>query len=216
MNKIIQISVIFVLLVVLVIMLSGQKKLRHEVLRLEHELAISTKYIQHLTEQLSSKNTNEEPGKDDKMKEILQEYLREKNPPAQDVESSSQNFPDLVPIKDEYAVSQYFSEEHPALDFAAAEGTEVIAAASGEVLSVYQDKYFGNVMIIDHLNEYATLYAHLATAIQPSKTAVKKGETIGLVGNTGFSSAPHLHFEIMKNGVNLDPKEILNLKENDK
>lgn len=212
MNKLILSSIIFFLIIVLIVLVSEQKKLRHEILRLEHELAISGKYIQHLSEQLSNKTSSEEPSKDDKMKEILQEYLREKNPPAQELEIRSQNFPDFVPVKGDYAISQHFSKEHPALDFAASEGTEVVAAAAGEVLSVYQDKYFGNVMIIDHLNEYATLYAHLATAIYPSKTAVKKGETIGLVGNTGYSSAPHLHFEIMKHGENLDPEKILKFK----
>lgn len=190
-------------------MLSEQNKLQHQVIRLEHELAISNKYIKHLSDQLIGRAENEQPSRDDKMKKILQEYLKEKNNLTDEIDNQGANFPNHIPIDGEYAISQKFSLEHPAVDFAAAEGTEVTAAASGEVLSVYQDKYFGNVIIIDHLNEYATLYAHMATIIPTSKTAVKKGEVIGLVGNTGFSSAPHLHFEIMKNGENLDPETIL-------
>ncbi len=212
MNKFFLITIIFILILALIISLLELQKIRKQMLRMEHEVMISNKYIQYLQEQMGGKTDSEEPDRDDKMKELLKEFLREKNPPTADLDGRRANYPDLLPVKGEYAISQHFSEEHPALDFAAAEGTEVIASASGEVLSVYQDKYFGNVMIIDHLNEYATLYAHLATAIQASKTAVKKGETIGLVGNTGFSSAPHLHFEIMKNGENLDPARVLDLE----
>jgi len=110
-------------------------------------------------------------------------------------------------------LSQFFSHKHPALDFAVPLGTEVIAAASGEVLSVYEDKYLGKVVMIDHLNEYATLYAHLAKIFVTENMSVQKGEIIGLAGNTGNSTAPHLHFEILKNGENINPAEILrNLK----
>ncbi len=119
---------------------------------------------------------------------------------------------DLIPVQGNFALSQKFSEKHKAVDFAAPTGTEVVASAAGEILSVYYDKYFGNVMIVDHLNEYATLYAHLATSIYEAKTFVEKGETIALVGNTGNSTAPHLHFEILVNGENIDPEKILNIK----
>ncbi len=117
--------------------------------------------------------------------------------------------PDLIPINGDYAISQKYSEEHPALDFAAANGTEVVAAAAGVVQSVYEDKYFGIVMIVDHLNEYSTLYAHLSATVCKTRTFVEKGETIALVGNTGNSSAPHLHFEIIKNNEYLDPEKFL-------
>ncbi|HPR16628.1 MAG TPA: M23 family metallopeptidase [Candidatus Cloacimonadota bacterium] len=212
MKRFFLIGIIFVLLIVLIGVATENSRNRQEVRRLQHELDIATKYIQYLNEQFEP-NSENETSPDDKMKEILKNYLKEQNPEESKISSGSENYPNLIPVHGEYAISQHFSTEHPALDFAAAEGTEVVAAAAGEVLSVYRDKYFGNVMIIDHLNEYATLYAHLATAIQTSKTAVKKGETIGLVGNTGFSSAPHLHFEIMKNGKNLDPEKILKITE---
>ena len=91
-------------------------------------------------------------------------------------------------------------------------GTEVVAVAAGEVLSVYYDENYGNVIMIDHLNEYATLYAHLATTFFESNSTVEKGETIALVGNTGNSSAPHLHYEIMFEGKNVDPEEYIDIK----
>jgi murein DD-endopeptidase MepM/ murein hydrolase activator NlpD len=66
--------------------------------------------------------------------------------------------------------------------------------------------------MIDHLNEYATLYAHLATTFFEGKSTVEKGETIALVGNTGNSSAPHLHYEIMLEGNNVNPEEYIDVK----
>ena len=120
--------------------------------------------------------------------------------------------PDIIPIKGDYAISQRFSEKHPALDFAAPTGSEVVAVAAGEILSVYYDEIYGNVIMIDHFNEYATLYAHLATTFFESNDTVEKGETIALVGNTGNSSAPHLHFEIMFGGNNVDPEDHIDVK----
>jgi murein DD-endopeptidase MepM/ murein hydrolase activator NlpD len=120
--------------------------------------------------------------------------------------------PDIVPIKGDFAISQRYSEEHPALDLAAPKGTEVVAVAAGEILSVYYDDIYGNVIMIDHLNEYATLYAHLATTFFEGKSTVEKGETIALVGNTGNSSAPHLHYEIMLEGNNVNPEEYIDVK----
>ncbi|MCD6177299.1 MAG: M23 family metallopeptidase [Candidatus Cloacimonetes bacterium] len=196
-------------------------KLKKQILKQQEELVVSTKYIKQLNRKIeedidlvSFSKTNEE-----KIQALLDTYLEEQNG---DVNGNSGKVihynekrrfvPDIIPLKGDFAISQRFSEKHPALDFAAATGTEVIAVAAGEILSVYYDKYYGNVIMIDHFNEYATLYAHLATTFFESKSTVEKGETIALVGNTGNSSAPHLHYEIMLNGVNVDPEEYINIK----
>jgi len=215
MNKYFFILVIIILIVALILSLSENKKLNNKIIKTQHELEVSLNYLQHITKQLNEKNETADYNKDDHMRELLDDYLSDnkddQNPSLTRTEIEKLNTPDLIPVNGEYAVSQHFDEKHPAMDFAASEGTEVVAAAAGEVLSVYEDKYFGNVMIIDHLNDYATLYAHLATTISQPGSTVKKGETIGLVGNTGFSSAPHLHFEILKSGENINPKEVLNI-----
>ena len=117
--------------------------------------------------------------------------------------------PDLIPLEGEYKLSQKFGAHHPAVDYAAKVGTKVISAADGEVLSVYEDEYFGNVILIDHFNQYATLYAHLQNSLVEMGESVKKGQVIALSGNTGNSTAPHLHFEIMVNGTNVNPESIL-------
>ncbi|MFO7897246.1 MAG: M23 family metallopeptidase [Candidatus Cloacimonadales bacterium] len=117
--------------------------------------------------------------------------------------------PDLVPLAAEYKISQKFSSKHPGWDFAVKSGSKVLSAAAGEVLSVYDDEYFGRVILIDHFNQYATLYAHLQSSLVQMGESVEKGQTIALSGNSGNSTAPHLHFEIMVDGANVDPGTIL-------
>lgn len=209
MIKYILLLVVIILLITLVICLSENRKLNDKVSKTQHELDVSLKYLQYLNQQMNEKKELQEMKSDDRARSLLKDYLSDNRDKQSEDDPVNSYIPDLLPVKGEFAVSQHFNSKHVGIDFAAAEGTEVVAAAAGEVLSVYKDRYFGNVMIIDHLNEYATFYAHLATAIYEPGAAVKKGETIGLVGNTGFSSAPHLHFEIMKNGENIDPETIL-------
>jgi murein DD-endopeptidase MepM/ murein hydrolase activator NlpD len=115
----------------------------------------------------------------------------------------------MVPLEGEYAISQKFSSKHPAWDFAAPIGTTVKAAASGVVSNVYEDKYFGKTVELKHLNGFVSRYAHLAKILVVPKRFVEKGETIALVGNTGNSSAPHLHFQIIHEGVSVDPDSLL-------
>lgn len=211
MTKYLLILALIILLIALLVCLSENSKLKDKIAKTQHELDVSIKYLQYLNQQMLQKNEAQEINKDERVRSLLQDYLSEGETEKElsKEELNTLNIPDLIPVKGEYAVSQRFSDTHSGIDFAAAEGTEVISAAAGEVLSVYEDRYFGNVMLVDHLNDFATLYAHLATAIYEPGAAVKKGETIGLVGNTGFSSAPHLHFEILKNGRNIDPESIL-------
>ena len=196
-------------------------KLKKLVLKQQEELVVSAKYIKQLNRKIaddinlvSFSKTNEE-----KIQALLDTYLEEKNGDVNGnygkvihYNEKRRFMPDIIPVKGDFAISQRFSEKHPGLDFAAATGTEVVAVAAGEILSVYYDKNYGNVIMIDHFNEYATLYAHLATTFFEGKNTVEKGETIALVGNTGNSSAPHLHYEIMLNGVNVDPEEYINVK----
>ena len=79
------------------------------------------------------------------------------------------------------------------------------AAADGTVFfSGVMDGY-GNVILIDHGNGVVTLYAHQSQLIAGSGQRVARGEVIGLVGSTGHSTGPHLHFEVRVNGVAYDP-----------
>ncbi len=94
---------------------------------------------------------------------------------------------------------------HPGLDIAAAEGTVVVAAADGRVVFSGEEETLGLMVAIDHFGAYLTRYAHNAALIVEVGERVRKGQPIALVGNTGQSSGPHLHFEIWEQGSPRDP-----------
>ena len=95
---------------------------------------------------------------------------------------------------------------HNGLDLIAPEGVAVLAAADGTVKDVIKStKGLGNVVVIDHGNGYVTRYAHLADVVARKGRKVKKGTRIGNVGVSGNSFAPHLHYEVHRDTVILDP-----------
>ena len=95
---------------------------------------------------------------------------------------------------------------HEGLDFTAPKGTDVFATADGTVIQADNNSAgYGNVIVIDHGYGYKTRYAHLSGFKVHVGEKVKRGELIGLVGSTGTSSGPHLHYEVEKNGVKVDP-----------
>jgi len=95
--------------------------------------------------------------------------------------------------------------EHKGLDFTAPYGTPVYATGDGIVSEAYNSTSYGNVIYIDHNFDFETRYAHLARFIVSKGQKVKRGEIIGYVGNTGISTAPHLHYEILFNGKHINP-----------
>ncbi len=101
--------------------------------------------------------------------------------------------------------------KHRAVDYAAAAGTPIRSIGSGVVISAgWSNAGYGNVTKIKHDSVYSTLYAHQSKIIVKKGERVSQGQIIGYVGSTGFSTGPHLHLEMIKNGVNVDPaKEIL-------
>jgi murein DD-endopeptidase MepM/ murein hydrolase activator NlpD len=103
-------------------------------------------------------------------------------------------------------ITQGFSEVHQAVDIGVVEGTPVKAADSGYVGIVGRsDTGYGRYVLIDHGNGFQTLYAHLSIIYVEVGQSVGKGQAIGLSGNTGKSTGPHLHFEIILNGVRRNP-----------
>jgi murein DD-endopeptidase MepM/ murein hydrolase activator NlpD len=96
---------------------------------------------------------------------------------------------------------------HTGLDFTAPVGTEIYATGDGIVKEVNTDsRGYGNHIIISHGFGYETLYAHLSkfNGLKPGQK-VKRGEVIGYIGNTGTSTGPHLHYEVIKNGEKINP-----------
>lgn len=102
------------------------------------------------------------------------------------------------------------SEFHPGVDLGADYGDVVHAAAAGTIATADWDGGYGQKIDIDHGNGYHTWYAHLSKMEVTPGQYVHKGQEIGLVGSTGFSTGPHLHYQVMLNGSPVDPDPFLN------
>jgi len=95
--------------------------------------------------------------------------------------------------------------QHNGVDFGASHGTSIVAADSGTVIISGYNSSYGNYVVIDHGNGMTTLYAHMSTRSVSVGNTVSRGQQIGLVGSTGVSTGPHLHFEVSINGVRINP-----------
>lgn len=100
-------------------------------------------------------------------------------------------------------------EFHEGVDLGADYGQRVHAAAAGTIASAGWDGGYGMKIDIDHGNGYHTWYAHLSQIDVKPGEYVHKGQVIGLVGSTGFSTGPHLHYQVMLNGTPVDPDPYL-------
>lgn len=117
------------------------------------------------------------------------------------------------PTRGGFTTSEYgarWESFHKGMDIAGNIGDDVMAAIDGEVTYAgYNDGGYGNLIMIKHEDEMMTYYAHLDDIYVSVGDKVLKGDTIGAVGNTGFSTGPHLHFELRVNGEPVDPSEYL-------
>ena len=100
-------------------------------------------------------------------------------------------------------------EMHKGLDVATRTGTAVIAPADGLVVFSGREGGFGNMVIVDHGYGITTKYAHLSSAEAKMSQKIKRGDILGRVGNTGRSTGPHLHYEIVVNGVSINPSRYI-------
>ncbi len=111
-------------------------------------------------------------------------------------------------ITDRYGILRRTGDQeiwHLGTDFAAASGSIVAAVNSGVVRFATSTVSYGNTVIVDHGEGIYSMYLHLSTIIARAGDTVKKGQVIGLVGNTGFSTGEHLHLSIKVNGISVDP-----------
>ncbi len=123
------------------------------------------------------------------------------------------------PITAEYRISSRFGARkdpitgadsyHTGIDLACPTGTAVKASMSGTVAKAGWSNVFGNYVIIKHIDGYQTLYGHLSKIKTKKGAFVNQGELIGLVGSTGYSTGPHLHFTVYKNGKLVNPSTLL-------
>ena len=105
--------------------------------------------------------------------------------------------------------SESRDEAHPGLDIAVPVGTMVRASGGATVNQIGDDPEYGLYVLLDHPEEYQTMYGHLSRIIVTDSQTVQAGEVLGLSGNSGRSTAPHLHFEIRQRGTSLDPRTMV-------
>lgn len=138
--------------------------------------------------------------------------------------SKQQDPPEILPLKINNArLTSGFGERmhpifkvmkfHKGVDYACPVGTPVVATAAGEVVELGMRKGYGNTIVIRHDDAYTTLYAQLSKFEVVIGQQVQQGEVIGLSGNSGASTAPHLHYEVRRNGKSVDPANYIALEE---
>jgi murein DD-endopeptidase MepM/ murein hydrolase activator NlpD len=150
---------------------------------------------------------------------IQSESLDELASLANNKEALLDALPAIRPVKDQpgtrfssgfgYRIHPIYKvrKKHPGVDFSAKKGTPIYASADGIVISndIFGGRGFGKHITISHGFGYHTLYAHMDKAIKKRGQRVKRGDLIGYIGNTGRSTAPHLHYELIKNGRRVNP-----------
>jgi murein DD-endopeptidase MepM/ murein hydrolase activator NlpD len=102
-------------------------------------------------------------------------------------------------------------QNHPGVDLAAKIGTGVSAAARGTVVHAGPAGTYGNLVTVRHDNGFETRYAHLSAVTVQKGQQVTAGQEVGKVGSTGYSTGPHLHFELRRDGKTVDPVPLLPL-----
>ena len=129
-------------------------------------------------------------------------------------ELNKQVYPEGRPVQEGW-ISSYFGRRadpftgytavHKGLDFAGPEGTKVMSVAAGLVTYAGDRSGFGEMVEINHGNGLATRYCHNEKILVKQGDMVRKGQELALMGSTGRSTGPHLHFEVLKNGAQVDP-----------
>jgi murein DD-endopeptidase MepM/ murein hydrolase activator NlpD len=129
-------------------------------------------------------------------------------------ELNKQVYPEGRPVQDGW-ISSYFGSRadpftgytavHKGLDFAGPEGTKVSSVAAGLVTYAGDRPGFGEMVEINHGNGLSTRYCHNEKLLVKQGDMVRKGQEVALMGSTGRSTGPHLHFEVLKNGAQVDP-----------
>lgn len=196
---------------------------------LENENLILSEYISRLKTEIQENKVRGEISQNfdrtSHIRDLLDSYLSEKKKQdftglrelkTEELQEDLDNYllkqrfiPDHIPLRGNFEISQGFSEKHKGIDFATKQGAEVVASGAGVIKEIYDDPFFGTVVIIDHLNNYLSFYGHLMRVFPQKNYFVEKGTTFALVGKSGFTQYPHLHFEIYYRGENINPDTLL-------
>lgn len=123
------------------------------------------------------------------------------------------------PIKERISISSGFGKrldpfknswsEHLGVDFQAPIGTTIIAAGDGVVTKAVRDPVYGNLLVVDHVDQFQSRYAHASELLVSEGAKVQRGQAIAKVGATGRATGPHLHYEVLRGGKLIDPSSML-------
>lgn len=121
--------------------------------------------------------------------------------------------PDSWPLTEPGFITRALSDaggaNHPGIDIAVSAGSYIRAAAAGRVAGAGDDPVYGNHVLLDHGDDYQTMYGHASELFVREGDVVQRNEVIALSGSTGRSTAPHLHFEVRRAGDPLDPLDFV-------
>ena len=133
---------------------------------------------------------------------------------AKNKQEMLQHIPGIQPLKTYKYVSGFGTRMHPiyktlrthtGIDLVAPTGTKIYATGDGVVTSAKFERGYGKAIVINHGYQYQSMYAHCSEILVHQGQKVKRGEVIGLVGDTGVSTGSHLHYEIIKGGQKVNP-----------
>ncbi len=128
--------------------------------------------------------------------------------------------PSIIPVEDKNCrISSEFGwrsspftgrkEFHAGIDISGSTGTKIVAPADGLLLRTGQDRIMGKYIVIEHTKDIKTIYGHLSKVIANEGERVKRGDTIGAMGNTGLSTGSHLHYAVIENDRCVNPCEFI-------
>jgi murein DD-endopeptidase MepM/ murein hydrolase activator NlpD len=136
-----------------------------------------------------------------------------------DAVNAAESLPDIYPVSSEARLTSGYGNRidpftgkrafHEGIDLAVPENTEVVSCGTGRIEKAGYNRTNGNYIIIDHDNKYKSYYGHLSRVNVKKGDEVEKGQVIGLSGNTGMSTGPHIHFQISFGGKTINPLSII-------
>jgi murein DD-endopeptidase MepM/ murein hydrolase activator NlpD len=139
-------------------------------------------------------------------------HLRTIDPFDIDIIPASRPVPDRYPLGSVFGMRRHpilgVDKMHAGIDFPAPLGTPVLATATGKVSKLVESEEnssYGTHILLVHDEIYCTLYAHLSQTAVSIDEIVEEGDTIGYVGSTGRSTNPHLHYEVIRDGIRVNP-----------
>jgi murein DD-endopeptidase MepM/ murein hydrolase activator NlpD len=156
--------------------------------------------------------------------DLLARTVGEEGPRVRTLEQSVRRAGDLIQalplrwpvrgaIKSSYGLRQSpwtgKPEQHDGIDIGSSPGTPIESPAPGKVVKAGSGPDFGRHVVIDHGNGVRSLYGHMKQVDVKAGQTVEKGQVIGLVGSSGKSTGPHLHYEVLVNGKAVDPRSFL-------